>query len=126
VRVSTVFNRALALEGTLVQSVSFTDRGIILSVTRRGRLYRCPCGWATRARYDVSRRRWRHLDLFAQQTWLEADIARIDCHACEQIRTEDVPWARPGARCTRQVEDKIAWLAQRMDKSAIAALMRCA
>jgi transposase len=126
VRVSTVFNRALALEGTFVKSVSFTDQGIVLGIARRGQLHRCPCGWVTRSRYDLSQRRWRHLDMFGQQTWLQAHIARIDCHACEQIRTEDVPWARPGARSTRQVEDKITWLAQRMDKSAIATLMRCA
>jgi transposase len=126
VRVSTAFNRVLALEGAVVESVEFTDAGIVVGVARRARRHVCPCGWSTWARYDVARRRWRHLDLAAQLVWLEADIARIDCHACERVRTEEVPWARPGARCSRDVEDMIAWLAQRMDKSAIATLMRCA
>jgi len=126
VRVSTVFNRVLALEGTQVVSVDVSGTDVVVVVRRRARLYRCPCGWATAARYDLSRRRWRHLDVAGRKLWLEADIARIDCHACEQVRTEEVPWARPSARYSRDFEDQVAWLAQRMDKSAIAALMRCA
>lgn len=125
-RVETAFNRVLALEGAFVTSVSFTEGGVIAHVRRRARRHRCPCGWSTGARYDLSRRRWRHLDLGASPLWLEADIARIDCLACGRVRTEQVPWARPGAHCSRDVEDTIAWLAQRMDKSAITKLMRCA
>jgi len=126
VRVETAFNRVLALEGAFVTSVSFTEGAVIAHVRRRARRHRCPCGWSTWARYDLSRRRWRHLDLGASPLWLEADIARIDCLACGRVRTEVVPWARPGAHCSRDVEDTIAWLAQRMDKSAITKLMRCA
>jgi transposase len=62
----------------------------------------------------------------ASRVWLEADIARIHCRRCGQVRTEDVAWARPGARHSRDFEQVIGWLAQRMDKSAIAELMRCA
>ena len=36
-----------------------------------------------------------------------------------------MPWARPGARFTRDFEDVVAWLAQRMDKTAITRLLRC-
>jgi hypothetical protein len=49
---------------------------------------------------------------------LEAEIARLDCRRCGRVRTEEVPWARPGARATRDFEDVIAWLAQRMDKTS--------
>jgi Helix-turn-helix domain of transposase family ISL3 len=56
--------------------------------------------------------------------WLEADIARIDCKHCGAVRTEVVPWARPGARLARDLEDLIAWLAQRTDKSSICRLLR--
>ncbi len=34
-------------------------------------------------------------------------------------------WARPGARHTRDFEDIVAWLAQRMDKTSLSRLMRC-
>jgi transposase len=77
------------------------------------------------ARYDTSRRRWRHLDFGACQVWLEADIHRIDCRSCSRVRTEPVPWARPSARHTTDFENVAAWLAQRMDKASIARLLRC-
>ena len=125
-RVSTLFNRVLSLEGTQVVSVDVSGPEIVAVVRAQARLHRCPCGWATTARYDVSQRRWRHLDAAGKVVWLQAEIARIDCHACERVRTEDVPWARPAARCSRDFEDHLVWLAQRMDKTSIATLMRCA
>jgi transposase len=55
---------------------------------------------------------------------LEAEIRRLDCPECGRVRTEDVPWARPAARHSRDFEDVVAWLAQRMDKTSVATLMR--
>jgi transposase len=124
-RVTTAFNRVLALPGAWVAAVSFTDVGIVVGLRRRGRRLCCPCGYRTRARYDTSRRRWRHLDFGACKVWLEAEVHRIDCPACGRVRTERVPWARPGARFSRDFEDVIAWLAQRMDKTSVARLLRC-
>jgi transposase len=126
VRVTTAFNRVLGLAGTSVCSVEFTDDGIVIGVRRRARVHRCPCGRRVRGRYDSSQRRWRHLDMGSTKLWLAAEIARIRCRACGRVRTEQVPWARPGARHTRDFEDLIAWLAQRMDKTALSQLMRCA
>jgi transposase len=40
------------------------------------------------------------------------------------MRTEEVPWARPGARLSRDLEDLIAFCAQRMDKTTVARLLR--
>lgn len=124
-RVTTAFNRVLNLPGAWVGSVSFTDQGIVIGLRRRGQRLRCPCGQPTRARYDTSRRRWRHLDFGACMVWLEADVHRLDCRACGRVRTEQVPWARPGARHSRDFEDLAAWLAQRMDKTSVARLLRC-
>lgn len=124
-RVTTVFNRILGLIQASVCSVEFTDQGLVLGVARRRRRrYHCPCGFATRARYDTSRRRWRHLDFGATKVWLEATIVRLDCPTCG-VRTETVPWARPGARHTRDFQDVLGWLAQRMDKTSVARLLRC-
>lgn len=124
-RVTTAFNRVLALPAAWVASVSFTEVGVVVGLRRRGRRLRCPCGWVGRARYDTSRRRWRHLDFGACQVWLEADIHRVDCPRCRRVRTEQVSWARPGARHSRDFEDVVAWLAQRMDKTSVARLLRC-
>lgn len=123
-RVTTAFNRVLAVPGASVASVSFTDAGVVIGLRRRFRLLTCPCGHRSAARYDSSVRRWRHLDLGACAVWLQAEIRRVDCRACGRVRTECVPWARPGARHTRDVEDLVAWLAQRMDKTSITRLLR--
>lgn len=123
-RVSTAFNRMLEIPGAWVDSVAFGPDGVVVGLRRRDRRLRCPCGFSTRARYDCSRRRWRHLDLGSCRLWLEADIRRIRCPSCG-VRTEEVPWARPGARHSRDFEDVVAWLAQRSDKTSVATLMRC-
>jgi hypothetical protein len=82
-------------------------------------------GAETGARYDSSRRRWRHLDAGGCRLWLEADIRGLDCRRCGRVVTEEVPWARPGAWHCRDFEDVVAWLAQRADKTTIATLLRC-
>jgi hypothetical protein len=89
VRLTTAFNRILQLPGASVHTVAFTDRGIVIGLRRRRRrLLLCRCGAATAARYDTSRRLWRHLDFGACRVWLEADIHRIDCRARGRVRTE--------------------------------------
>lgn len=124
-RVTTAFNKMLALPGASVSSVTFGPDGVVVGVRSRRRRLHCPCGWSTSARYDTSTRRWRHVDLGNTKLWLEADIRRLACKRCGRVRTEDVPWARPGARHSRDVEDVIAWLVQRTDKTTTATLMRC-
>lgn len=122
-RVSTAFNRMLTIPGASVTDVAFTDDGVVVSLRRRVRRHRCPCGRRASG-YDHSRRRWRHLDLAGSKLWLEAEIWRVDCRACGRVRTEQVPWARPGARLSADLEDVIAWLAQRTDKTSICQLLR--
>lgn len=123
-RVSTAFNKILALPGATVTDVDFAEEGIVVSVRLRRRRLRCPCGFTTRSRYDTKCRRWRHIDAATSKIWIEADIRRLDCPSCG-VRTEEVPFARPGARHTRDFEDVVAWLAQRTDKTTTATLMRC-
>ncbi len=55
---------------------------------------------------------------------LEAEVRRLRCPRCEGVRTEDVAWARPGARHSRDLEDLVAFCAQRMDKTTVARLLR--
>ena len=56
--------------------------------------------------------------------WLVYEIRRVGCPECG-VRTEELPWARPGARHTRDFEDMVLWLAQRTDRTSVATLMRC-
>ncbi len=124
-RVSTAFNRMLGLPGASVVSVEFGPGGVVVGLRRRARRLTCPCGWSTRSTYDRSRRRWRHLDLGACRLWLEAEVRRLQCRRCGRVRTEEVPWARPGARHSPDFEEVVAWLAQRTDKTTITRLLRC-
>ena len=123
-RVTTAFNKMLAVPGAWVVSVTFAPEGVIVGLRRRAGRVVCPCGWRGRAVYDHCRRRWRHLDLGASKLFLQAEIRRLHCQRCDRVRTEAVPWARPRARHTRDFEDVVAWLAQRTDKTTVATLLR--
>jgi transposase len=126
VRVCTAFNRILALPGASVCSVEFTAAGLVLGLRRsRRRRLVCPCGTRTWARYDGSWRRWRHLNFGLCRVFVEAEVFRLDCRGCGRVRTEQVPWARPGARHTRDFEDVAGWLTQRADKTTVAKLLGC-
>ena len=125
-RVTTVFNRVLGLPSTSVTDVRIEAETVIVSVRQRRRRHVCPCGATSSAVYDRRIRRWRHLDLAGSRLLLEATIARIACGQCGRVRTEQVPWARPGARHTMAFENQVLWCARRMDKTAVAGLFRIA
>jgi len=113
-RVTTAFNRLLALPGPSVRSVRFEREGVVVGLRRRSRRLVCPrCGCLGEAGYDRrERRRWRHLDLGGVRCYLECELRRFPCPGCQRVVTDAVPWARPGARFTRDFEDVVAWLAQ--------------
>lgn len=124
-RVTSLFNQMLAVDGVWIVGVEFVEGGLVVDVRRRRTLHQCPCGRLVRSRYDRSSRKWRHIDVGGTRLWLRAEISRIWCPDCQRVRTENVEWARPGARHTVDFEDMVAWLAQRMDKTSISVLMRC-
>jgi transposase len=115
---------------TVVEGVVFDDDigAVVVSVRpRKGARRRCGvcarrAGW-----YDGGggRRRWRGLDLGTVQVFLEADAPRVNCpiHGPTVVA---FPWARHGARHTRDFDDTIAWLAVRCSKTTVVDLMRIA
>lgn len=125
-RVTTVFNRLLALPGITVTDVSFGAAEVIVQVALRARRLRCPqCEFTTRARYDsrpVSSR-WRGLDLGRWQVTVRANLRRLACPA-HGVCTEAVPFARHRSGFTRDFEDLVAFLATKTDKSTITRLVR--
>jgi transposase len=126
VRVTTAFNQLLALPGASVREVEFAPSGVVVAVGLRRRLLACPdCGFTTPARYDTrpASSTWRHLDLAARRLEIRAELRRLDCPE-HGVRTEAVPFARPGSRFTRDFEDLAGWLATTMDKSALRRLLR--
>jgi transposase len=126
VRVTTAFNRLLALPGARVTDVAFAPEGVVVRVALRRRRVACSvCGQVYRGAHDAALRRWRHLDVGGQRCFVEYRLRRGACGDCG-VRVEGVPCARPGARHTRDFEDVVALLAQQMAKTPVAALLHVA
>jgi transposase len=124
VRVTTAFNRLLALPGARVIDVAFAPAGVIVRVALRRRRAACSgCGQVYRGTHDAAVRRWRHLDVGGQRCFVDYRLRRVRCRDCG-VRVEAVPWARTGARHTRDFEDLVAFLAQQMAKTPICKLLR--
>ena len=123
-RVTTAFNRMLELPGASVTGVSFERRGVVVRVRLRRRRKACGrCGQLVRATHATNVRRWRHLDLGGSRCFIECELRRVRCPDCG-VKVEGVPFARPGARHTRDFEDVVVFLAQQMAKTPIARLLR--
>ena len=125
-RVTAGFSRLLRLGGVWIRDVQFNeDRVVVWFALRRRRLV-CPvCGYATRHRHNQQRVEsvWRHLDLGVWRLELRAQLRRLQCPQ-HGVRVEGVPFARHGARFTRDFECLVAWLASRTDKTTITRLVR--
>ena len=123
-RVTTAFNRLLALQGARVIDVLFGPAGVTVRVALRRRRAACSgCGQVCRQVHDRAWRRWRHLDLAGNHCLIEYELRRVRCLDCG-VRVEAVPWARPKARHTRDFEDLVAFCAQQMAKEPITRLLR--
>jgi len=125
-RVSTAFSRLLCLPGVWVRSVSFEPDRVVVTVALRARLLRCPkCSYCTRNRESHQHHDsvWRHLDLGRWRLEVHARLRRVRCPE-HGVHVEGVPFARDGARFTRDFEDLVAWLASKTDKTATCRLVR--
>jgi len=122
-----VLSNILGMKHIRVRGCEFDEYGLTIEVAPTTRIGRCcGCGCRVRRVYDHRRgRQWRHLDLGGMRVVLRYDLRRLDCTRCG-VRTEFVPWADADSMFTRPFEDQIAFLAQRMDKTAIVGLMRIA
>ncbi len=124
-RATTAFNKMIAPLGAKVAGVEFQDDVLVLFVRASRRRLRCSCGFSTAAAYDRSTRRWRHLDAFGTKVILQGEIRRLSCVVCKKVVTEEVVWARHGARHTLAFENLVAWWCQRADRTSVAGFFRC-
>jgi transposase len=125
-RVTTAFSRLVKLEGVWVRKVSFEADRVIVRVALRRRRLQCPrCEFSTRARKDIRPvdSVWRHLDLGVWRLEIHCRRRRLCCRR-HGVLAEGVPFARHRSGFTRDFECLAAWLAARVDKTAICRLLR--
>lgn len=119
-RVTTLLNFLLNLQGLRVTGVHFEGGIMVVSVHRKFRLLTCPrCGRRKRGRESMRVRRWRHMSIWGNEVWLEGEIRRLKCKKCAAVVTEAVPWARHDSDFTVPFEDAVALLAQQTNKTAV-------
>jgi len=122
-RVTTLLNKLLNLQGLWVRGVRSEEDGLVIEVRPRFRLLTCPeCGAQVKGRFEETTRRWRHLALFGTTTWIEGPIRRLRCPGCRKVQTEAVPWARHRSAFTRPLEDAVGFLTQKLDHTAVSKL----
>lgn len=121
---TSILSNILGMKYVRVRGCEFEEKGLVIDVAPTTRIARCSgCGCRVRRLYDRRRgRRWHHLDLGGMRVELRYDLRRVDCPRCG-VRVELVPWAQPDSMFTQPFEDQVAYLAQRMDKTAIVELM---
>jgi transposase len=123
VRINTVFNKLLSLQGAWVRSVRFGAGEVTAVVARRARRHGCPqCQFSTVAGYDQHVGRWRHVALGKWRVAITATVSRIRCPT-HGVVTEAVPWAAAGSRFTLDFEDLTAWVAREMNITAVTRLL---
>lgn len=123
VRVTTLVNRMIGLPGVWVKGCRYEGKNLIVEVRRKFRLLTCPeCGHQVTGRFEERERRWRHCAVLGQPTYIEGPIRRLRCPVCVAVQTERVPWARPGSVFTRAFEDAVGYMAQLLNRTAVAEL----
>ena len=126
-RVPRVFARLLGLGRAVVEDVDLDGDGVVVVHARPRAKERDRCGLCGRRApgYDQGegRRRWRALDLGTIRAYVEADAPRVRCRD-HGVVVARVPWARHGARHTRDFEDQAAWCATQCSRSAVCELLR--
>jgi transposase len=123
-RVTSAFCRLVRLEGVRVCGVEFgADRVGVRVALRRRRLV-CPlCAFATMASEGTQDHDsvWRHLDLGVWRLEVRARLRQLRCPE-HGVHVEGVPFARHRAGLTRDLDDLVAWLATKTDKTTITRL----
>lgn len=126
VRVNKLIRVMLGLVDTVVVG-AWVDGGVLVVEVRPKAYAEGRCGVCEQrcAGYDrgVGVRRWRAPDLGHLRVFLVGSVPRVRCPQ-HRVVLARVPWARHGARHTRDFEDTTAWLARHTSKSTVARLMR--
>ena len=122
-RVTKFARDLIGIASLFVQAVAVQAGAFIFGVRPTWRKPRCSvCGRQAPGYDRQPARKWIHLGLGAVRVLLEYAPRRVKCPRCG-VKVEQVPWARPGSRFTRDFEEMTAYLAQIADRTAVSKLM---
>ena len=128
VQIESLFTAALGLQAPwTVERVdlSTAKRRIDFEVTCKAKRVSCPhCGATEQGIHDRMRRKWRHLDFFQFEAWLNAEVPRVACTACGKTTQMPVPWAREGSGFTLLFEALSLTLCQDLPVRQAAQMLR--
>ena len=119
-RVTTLLRRLIGVCALFVGEASFDEKGDLrVAVRPRWRRPRCGSCGKKAAGYDRRPlRSWQHLALGGTRIFLEYSPRRVCCIRCG-VKTEQVPWAKPGSRFTEAFEEMVAYLSQVTDRTKV-------
>jgi len=110
------------LDSLIASNWTLDDKAILFQVRPRKPKKRCGCCGSVAPGYDrLPERTWRSESYGDIAILLRYAPWRVSCPQCG-IRVEQVPWARHDSRFTRDFEEKVAYLAQITNKTAITQL----
>ena len=124
-RVTTLFNNLLNLQGLWVEGFEFEGDGLVLRIRPRHRCLTCPqCKRQRPAStpHSTRVRDWRHLGIWGRSVWIRGAVRRFHCRCCKGPVTESVPWARHGSSFTRPFEEAVGLMAQQTDHTTVSLL----
>jgi len=124
VRVTTLMRRLVGVMSLFVVGVRWDANTLILAVRPRWLKPRCgECGERAPGYDRKGLRRWRALSYGRVRVFLEYAPRRVACGRCGGVRVEKVPWADHASWFTRDFEERVAYHAQVMDKTAVTKLL---
>jgi transposase len=126
VRVTAAFSRLLDLPGVSVKKVRFEPGLVVVWIVLRRKRLCCPkCSYSTMARENKQHHDsvWRAVDLGVWRIEIRCRLRRLRCPE-HGAHVEGVPFARDGARFTRDFENLVAWLMTKTDRTAVCRLVR--
>lgn len=101
------------------------ERRLVIVVSfAEGSKFSCPgCKATGCAVHDTKPHRWRHMDFFQHQAFIDARIPRVRCDACATVRMVDVPWARKNSGFTLLMESLMMELVRHMPVKPLSQIM---
>lgn len=123
-----LWRRLVGVERAVVEAVDWDEgaEAVVVSLRphadERHRCGECRC---RSPRYDRGdgRRRWRAMDLGTVKVYVEGEAPRVRCRK-HGVVVAAVPWARHGARSTRDFDDQAAWMTTHTDRTTVCRLLR--